>query len=103
MQLGRAERRTAVTVVARLESVSDPSSIEMAWIENISNQGARVITLRRWRVDDQLVLMSFAFRSAVARVIYCQPVTGDRYAIGIKFNDPIPEAVISTTFKGVDG
>jgi hypothetical protein len=62
---------------------------ESTFTENVSAKGARVVSVRRWDKDAQLVLASRTgeFRSA-ARVAYCQPVRGDGYVIGLEFLEP---------------
>jgi hypothetical protein len=63
--------------------------VESTFTENVSTKGARVVSVRRWDKDSQVVLASRngEFRSA-ARVAYCQPVRGDGYVIGLEFLEP---------------
>jgi hypothetical protein len=62
---------------------------EIAFTENVSARGARVVSVRRWEKNSQLVLTSRTgeFRSE-ARVAYCQPKHGEGYAIGVEFHEP---------------
>jgi hypothetical protein len=62
---------------------------EATFTENVSANGARVVSIRRWDKDARLVLASRTgeFRSA-ARVAYCQPIHGEGYAIGVEFLEP---------------
>jgi hypothetical protein len=60
---------------------------ENTFTENVSSRGARVLTTRRWKINDRLVLTAMAgsFRS-VARVAYCQPVDAG-YAVGLELEE----------------
>lgn len=95
MQWGRMERRTPIALVVHLEGVTEPAAREVAWIENISSRGARVITDRSWRISDRLRLSSqdYGLRAAAARVVYCQPHPDHRFAIGLQFDQSILESV----------
>ena len=70
--------------------------VEMTFTENVSSRGARVLTSRRWKTDDQLFLASLpgSFRS-VARVAYCEPVRGAGFAIGVEFVEPSGKWVLA--------
>jgi hypothetical protein len=67
------------------------SDMEMAWIENISDHGVRIVTPRHWESGDRLVIYSqdSLARSIAARVVYCQPLPDGHFAIGCKFNESI--------------
>jgi PilZ domain len=53
--------------------------------ENVSPRGARVLTTRPWNPNDRLNVRSLLgnFRSR-ARVVYCTPVDGERFAVGLQ-------------------
>lgn len=104
MQWGRMERRTPLGVVARLESAAEPSvggEGETAYIENISNHGARVITERRWQINERLLLSSLGqgFRPTPARVVYCQSLLDHRFAIGLEFDVSIFDSMLGVVLK----
>lgn len=84
MNNGRVEDRTPQGSVGQLELVGKPHDSECAWIENFSNHGARVISRRRWRSGDHLLITSRCppFRSSTAKVVYCQELLDGLYAIG---------------------
>jgi hypothetical protein len=84
MNSGRLEDRTSVGSVGQLELLGKPQDSECAWIENISDHGARVISRRRWRSGDGLLITSRCppFRSSTASVVYCQKLLDGLYAIG---------------------
>jgi len=72
-----------------LEGNRQVPGAEATFTENVSARGARVVSVRRWEMDDRLMLSSRngEFRSS-ARVAYCQPLQGDGFAIGVEFLEP---------------
>jgi hypothetical protein len=84
MESGRTERRILVGTLGQLEVQEKPHDSECAWIENISDRGARVISRRPWRSGERLVISSRypPFRSASASVVYCQTLLDGLYAVG---------------------
>lgn len=87
MKEGRIERRTAMGFVAQIEKMSDPSSTERVWIDNMSDQGARVLARQSRPTDDLLILSSpkSGFHPVVAKVVYCQHFPNGAVAIGLEF------------------
>jgi hypothetical protein len=83
---GRLEKRATVQVPVRLLTVENPRDPESATTLNISRFGARVFTNRRWLPGDQVDIASVSgeFRRP-ARVVYCHPVTGGHFCIGLEF------------------
>ena len=71
-----------------LEGNRQVPGAESTFTENVSSNGARVVSVRRWDPDDRLVFTARngEFRSS-ARVAYCQPLQGDGFAIGVEFLD----------------
>lgn len=102
MQWGRMERRTPLALVVHLDAATEPSAREVAWIENISSRGARVISDRYWRISDRLLLSSldYGLRSAAACVVYCQPHPDDRFAIGLQFDQAVFESAAGIALEG---
>jgi hypothetical protein len=88
MKEGRIERRTAMGFVAQIEKMSDPSVTETVWIDNMSNQGARVLARQSRPTDDLLILSSPkpGFHPVVAKVVYCQRLRIGVVAIGLEFD-----------------
>jgi len=82
----RTERRIPMEISVYLEGNRQVPGAESTFTENVSERGARVISVRRWDPDDRLMLSSRTgeFRSS-ARVAYCQPMQGDGFAIGVEF------------------
>jgi hypothetical protein len=85
----RRENRIPREIPVVLDGHRQVPGVESTFTENVSAKGARVVSVRRWDKDSQLVLASRTgeFRSA-ARVAYCQPVRGDGYVIGLEFLEP---------------
>jgi hypothetical protein len=71
-----------------LEGNRQVPGAESTFTENVSSNGARVVSVRRWEPDDRLIFTARngEFRSS-ARVAYCQPLQGDGFAIGVEFLD----------------
>jgi hypothetical protein len=101
MKEGRMERRTAMGFVAQIEKMSDPSVTETVWIDNLTNQGARVLARRSTPTDDLLVLSSPkpGFHSVVAKVVYCQRLPNGAVAMGLEFDGSRRVSVSETSQK----
>jgi len=89
MRTARAEDRTQVGSLGQLELLGKPRDSECAWIENISDHGARVISRRRWRSGEHMLITSRfpSFRSNAASVVYCETLLAGLYAIGCESID----------------
>ena len=84
----RTENRIPMEIGCHLEGNRQVPGAESTFTENVSSNGARVVSVRRWDPDDRLVFTARngEFRSS-ARVAYCQPLQGDGFAIGVEFLD----------------
>ena len=72
-----------------LTSLDLSSRTELTSTENISGDGARVVTESPWSVNDSLVIKSLeGSLQSEARVIYHQPIRENVYAIGLKLIAP---------------
>ena len=69
---------------------------ETTFTENVSLHGARVLSSRRWRINDRLTIATLpgSFHS-VARVAYCEHVPGTGYAVGLEFVEPSGNWVVT--------
>jgi hypothetical protein len=85
----RRENRIPMEIPVILEGHRHLPGAEPTFTENVSVNGARVVSTRRWDKGAQILFASRSgdFRSE-ARVAYCQPLHGDGYAIGVQFLDP---------------
>lgn len=91
----RAEDRIPMEVAVQIAGNEFLPGVETAFTENVSGRGARVVSVRRWRVNDRLHLATLpgSFK-ATARVAYCQPMRGAGFAIGLEFLEPTGHWVI---------
>jgi hypothetical protein len=81
----RAEDRTPMKVTVDLSSLDIRTPAQEGVTENVSPRGARVLTHKPWKPNDRLNVRSLLgnFRSR-ARVVYCVPVDGELFAIGLQ-------------------
>lgn len=89
---GRLEKRANVKVPVRLAAVENGVVAETTTTVNVSRYGARVLTGRRWRPGEQLVLatLSGEFRRQ-AKVIHCHPLTDGQFCVGLEFGTRIQD------------
>lgn len=85
----RCEQRVPMEVPVYVSSQMEKPGVETSFTDDVSSRGARVLTNRRWAVNDQLTLASLpgSFQS-LARITYCQRLRRDSYAIGLQFLGP---------------
>ena len=86
----RRETRIPMEVGVHISGHAKFPEGEATFTENVSSCGARVLSTRRWKTDDQLTIRTMAgsFR-ATARVAYCQSVPGIGFAVGVEFREPL--------------
>lgn len=89
---GRIAKRANVKVPVRLAAVENAFIAETTTTLNISRRGARVLTGRRWRPGEELVLASLSgeFRRQ-GKVIHCHPLTDGRFCVGLEFGTSIKD------------
>ena len=86
MRSGRIERRTRLAIPVRISSPQEPNLIERTITENISSLGIRVVVSHYWEMNDRLVVNSpDGDLQTQARVVYCQPLSGGQFALGLQF------------------
>ena len=81
----RLEDRVLLTVRVDLCSLDVRQRAHECVTENVSTHGARVVSSRPWKRNDRLNVHSLPgdFR-ARARVIYCEPLGTNSFAIGLQ-------------------
>ena len=86
-QTRRMEKRIQMTLPVQLESLKRPGPAERTVTENVSSLGARVVTKRPRKRKEWLLVTLFQgdHLRLPARVVYCQPLAGGRFGIGLKF------------------
>jgi hypothetical protein len=94
--VARRDARLPMEVEVQIHGHSILPGVESTFTENVSARGARVLSTRRWKTNEQLVLSTPAgsFRS-VARVAYCEPAPQAGYAIGLEFKEQSGAWVVS--------
>jgi hypothetical protein len=100
----RAEQRVPMEVAVQIAGHPGTPGVEMTFTEDVSSRGARVVSSRRWRLNDRLMLVSLPgnFQS-LARVAYCQPHRGEGFALGLEFLQPNGKWVINAPAPGQSG
>ena len=82
---GRIESRTPMKVVVDLSSFDIRRTAQDGITENVSVHGARVVTSQPWQRNDLLIVRSLLGNlRARARVVYCQWLGRDSFAIGLQ-------------------
>jgi hypothetical protein len=81
----RLEDRAPVHVTVDLSGLDIHTVAQQGITENVSARGARVVTSKPWQPNDHVKVRSLlgSLRSR-ARVVYCQPLGKDSFAIGLE-------------------
>ena len=81
----RLEERTPLGVRVDLCSLDVRHPAQEGITENVSTHGARVVSSNPWKLNERLNLWALPgdFR-ARARVVYCEPLGGHSFAIGLQ-------------------
>jgi hypothetical protein len=86
----RMEARIPTRVGLELSGPDEPFIYEITFTENVSRHGARVVTKKRWRPNDSvLVKLPQESLPSRARITYCQPLKGDEFAMGLQFSSVV--------------
>ena len=95
-QVKRGEERITKEVAVLLAGHVDTPGVEQTLTENVSTSGARVKTTRQWAPKEQLLIGSSSVRvMSLARVVYCEPLEGGCFAIGVEFLEPTGQWVVN--------
>ena len=81
----RLESRMPVTVRVDLFSLDIRQRVQECVTENVSTHGARVVSTKPWKRNERLNVHSLPgnFR-ARARVVYCEPLGANSFAVGLQ-------------------
>ena len=83
---GRIEKRVPMAVPVDLVIAEETLFAERVVTVNVSPHGARVVTKRRWRAEEQPWLASLTgYFRLQGSVVYCQPLTNEDFCVGLKF------------------
>ena len=93
---GRSDKRIAKEVAVELARLDHLQLKETAITQNVSARGIRVATEHLWRPGDRVLLSSpeSSFHSQ-ARVVYCQRIENNGFAVGLEL--VAPQGVILLT------
>ncbi|HUA00618.1 MAG TPA: PilZ domain-containing protein [Candidatus Aquilonibacter sp.] len=85
----RRDKRIPMEIGIHIAGHPTIPGTEATFTENVSARGVRVLTARRWNINDRLTVTmpSGSFR-ATARVAYCHSVAESRFAVGLELIDP---------------
>src|SRR6266436_1320087 len=82
----RIQKRTPATVALQISSAKQPFITELAFTENLSLHGVRLVTGRAWEPGERVVVTSYhGSIQSRAKVIYCHQLAEGRYAVGLEF------------------
>jgi PilZ domain len=83
---GRNEKRVSMAMPVCLVTAKDLLFAYQAMTVNVSPHGARIMTRRRWQLEERPRLASSSGELGTpARVVYCEPLTNGHYCIGLRF------------------
>ncbi len=86
--VGRIENRTPLVVAVKLSS-SETSISEFATTINVSLRGARIKARKSWIPDERVSVRSLQGNLiSQARVVYCQHLAGESFAVGLELLAP---------------
>lgn len=88
---GRFEKRIAraVTVDIRLEGEGMPKKAKTL-TENVSPRGARVLTDRKWRPGQRVLVVFFEEGiQSQAQIVYCRRLREKKFAVGLELSSPL--------------
>jgi hypothetical protein len=93
----RTEKRVPMEVGVRITGHSVLPGTETTFTQNVSARGARVISTRPWKTNDEMEIstMTGSFR-AKARVAYCAITPESHFAVGLEFLEPRGNWVIGS-------
>ncbi|PYT48517.1 MAG: hypothetical protein DMG44_14620 [Acidobacteria bacterium] len=87
---GRMEKRIPVAIVVRLTRAQDKpaSEPELTYTDNVSAHGASVVSSRPWQIGEVAQVTSLKDEITISgKVTYCLLLPGNRYFIGLNFQD----------------
>ena len=86
----RIQKRTPATVALQITSAKQPFIAELAFTENVSLHGVRVVTERAWKPGERVIVKSYhGGIQSVAKVVYCYRLAETRYAVGLELRSAV--------------
>jgi hypothetical protein len=84
------EKRLPIAIVVRLAPAQDHSvnGEEVAYTDNVSVHGARVVSHHPWQTGEMIQVTSLKDENTICgKVVYCQKLPDHRYRIGLNFQN----------------
>jgi hypothetical protein len=89
---GRNEKRVTMAIPVCLVTAEKLLVADQAMTVNVSSRGARVVTRRRWQLEELPRLASGSGElQTQAKVVYCEPLTNGHFCIGLQFLSAITD------------
>src|SRR5882757_5978542 len=86
----RIQKRTHASVALQISSAEQPFITELAFSENVSLHGVRVVTERAWKPGERVIVKSYhGSIQSRAKVIYCYRLAEARYAVGLELHSAV--------------
>jgi hypothetical protein len=90
MSSGRSEKRMLKSVRVEVCLLDDPTLKERTLTENVSGHGVRVLAKQKFPLKQQaLVTCPSAGVWSRGKVVYCQRVAENRFALGLELSDRV--------------
>ena len=91
----RKERRIPVEVELEISTPREPPVYENSATKNASSHGARIISSTRWEPHaHMLVRLPFKNEPSRARIIYCDALPTNAFAVGLKFSSAVDDWLV---------
>lgn len=82
----RKQPRTSERLLVQISSLAEPWVTQSASTENVSPHGARVVMKRSWTRGSRVLVKSpDGDLLARGRVVYCEALSREAFAVGIEF------------------
>jgi hypothetical protein len=91
-ETGRVEKRSYRKIpvqISRVQSLGLTEFIENTTTENVTSRGVRVLTKRALRPEERILVTPLVGGEVpvLAQVVYCQPLAGERFGVGLQFKE----------------
>jgi hypothetical protein len=89
---GRVEKRVHLEMpvqISRVHSLGLTDHIEKTTTENVSSRGVRILTRQALQPEERLLVTPVVGSEMpkLARVVYCQPLAGEVFGVGLQFQE----------------
>ena len=92
----RREPRVPMEVGVQISGHAELPGSEATFTQNISSAGARVFSIRKWKINDRLKITTpTGSFQALARVAYCESARESGFAVGLEFLDPTGNWIVA--------